>query len=296
VRDEFSDPVRRVIAGRAGWRCSNPRCRALTEGPQSDPAKVTSVGVAAHVTAASPGGPRFDPIMTPAMRRSPENGIWLCETCARRVDGDVRQYLIGVLRLWKLDSEELVMREIGRSVDSSPDLQPIRYSSIGICGECLWWRAHRLQKVNLKGGLHPDFGFHEIPPNAGEGVGKSPERNPAEPVLDVTVINDGSRVGTATAIGLELVATWTTMKGLPVAEKVPVSDVYVLRLQELVPGQPQICVLPDPVAIPANGGLFRFQLWLENFAGAVANESLVRLALEFEGRLHRSGIFYMGRY
>jgi hypothetical protein len=114
--------------------------------------------------------------------------------------------------------------------------------------------------------------------------------------LDVTLINDGARLGTATGVGLELVATWTVMKGLAVAEKVPVSDVYVLRLSKLVPGEAQIVVLDDPVAIPQQGGVFRFRLWLENFAGAVQNESLVRLVTEFEGRLLRSGIIYLGRY
>jgi len=155
---------------------------------------------------------------------------------------------------------------------------------------------HRLHRVLLQGGLRPDFGFHEIPPNAWEIEGKSPEHNCAEPVLDVTVINDGTQVGTVTAIGIELVATWTVMKRLPVAEKVPVLDVYVLSLNRLNPGEEQMLTLSDPVAIPANGGLFRFQLWLANFAHAMSNEALVRLVLEFEGRRRSSGIIYLGRY
>jgi hypothetical protein len=296
MRDEFTMPVRRVIAGRAGWRCSNPRCRALTEGPKEDPTKSASVGIAAHITAASPGGPRYDPRLTTEQRGSAENGIWLCDTCARRIDGDENHYLTGVLRFWKLDSEEIVERELGRPAESPADLQPLRYSTIGICNQCLWWRAHRLHKVLLKDGLHADFGFHEIPPNAWQSAGKSPENNPVEPVLDVTLINDGSRVGTATAIGLELVDTWTVMKGLSVAQKVPVHDVYILPLTKLVPGEPQVVRLEDPIAIPPLGGFFRFQLWLENFAAAVANESLVRIVTEFEGGLHRSGIVYLGRY
>lgn len=202
MRDDFSKPVRRTIASRTGWRCSNPRCRALTEGPKSSPDAATSIGVAAHITAASPGGPRFDSSLSNATRRSAENGVWLCEICARLVDGDERLYLTGVLRIWKVDSEQLVRREIGRPADASPDLQPIRYSSIGLWSDCLWWRAHRLHKLCLKDGLRPDFGFHEIPPTAWEGVGKSPDKNPVEPVFDITVINDGSRVGTVTAIGL----------------------------------------------------------------------------------------------
>ena len=296
MRDDFSSAVKRVIAARVGWRCSNPRCRGLTEGPKDDCARATSVGIAAHITAASPGGPRYDPTLTPEQRSSAENGIWLCETCARKIDGDENHYLTGVLRFWKLDSEDLVRQELGCPAESSAELQPIRYSAIGLWSECLWWPAHRLRRIRLAGGLHADFGFHEIPPLAWASQGKSPDRNPAEPVLDVTVINDGACIGTATALGLEPISTWTVLKGIGVAEKVPVQDVYILSLKKLVPGQPQVCVLYDPVAIPGGGGLFRFQLWLENFAAAAGNESLVRLVLEFEGRLHRSGIIYLGRY
>jgi hypothetical protein len=199
--------------------------------------------------------------------------------------------------MWKVDTEQLVDRQLGRPADGpSPDLQPIRFSAISLWSDCLWWPAHRLHKVDLKGGLHPDFGFHEIPPLAWEREGKSPERNAVEPVLDITVINDGSRVGTVTAIGLELIATWTVMKGLQPAIKVPVTDVYVLSMRRMAPGEMQTCQLKDPVAIPPLGGLFRFQLWLENFAEAVANESLVRMIIEFENVSHRSGIVYLGRY
>ena len=86
------------------------------------------------------------------------------------------------------------------------------------------------------------------------------------------------------------------MKGLQAAIKIPVTDVQVLSLRRLAPGEMQTCQLKDPVAIPPGGGLFRFQLWLENFAGAVENESLVRMIIEFENASHRSGIIYLGRY
>ena len=179
-----------MIAARAGWRCSNPRCRALTEGPHSNPGKSSSVGEAAHITAASPGGPRFDPSLSSEERSGSENGIWLCETCARRFDVDESRYTTGILRMWKVDTEELVDCQLGRPADEpSADLQPIRFSAISLWSDCLWWPAHRLDKVPLKGGLHPDFGFHEIPPTAWEREGKSPERDAAEPVLDITVIN-----------------------------------------------------------------------------------------------------------
>ena len=135
--------------------------------------------------------------------------------------------------MWKVDCESLVLEEIGIPAEASSELQPLRYSAIGVSDQCLWWRAHRLRKVVLKDGLRPDFGFHEIPPTSWGSEGKSPEKNPADPVLDVTVINDGARLGAATAVGLELVHTWTDMKGLAVAERVPVSDVYILKLESI---------------------------------------------------------------
>ncbi len=49
---------------RAGYRWSRPECRRLTIGPNSDAAKSTSTGVAAHIRAAAEGGPRFDPDQT----------------------------------------------------------------------------------------------------------------------------------------------------------------------------------------------------------------------------------------
>lgn len=285
-----------MLGSRVGWRCSNPQCRAFTAGPADDPSRAVNVGVAAHITAASSGGPRYDPDMPPEVRRSTGNGIWLCETCARLIDGDSDRYGAGVLRYWKADSEELASIELGRPVNPSPELQPLRFSAIAVSDQCLWWRAHRLHKVRLNGGLRPDFGFHEVPRGAWPNVGKSAETHPIDPVLDVTLINDSSRTGTATAIGLELVESWTALKGLGVAQKVLPLDVYILELKRLEPRQPQMLLLPDPVAIPS-GGLLRYQLWLAKFREAVGgNESLVRLVTEFEGRLHRSRVIYLGVY
>jgi hypothetical protein len=63
VRDDFPKPVVETLAKRVGNRCSNPVCRKPTSGPHTDDNKALNVGVAAHVTAASVGGPRYDPTM-----------------------------------------------------------------------------------------------------------------------------------------------------------------------------------------------------------------------------------------
>lgn len=64
ARDDFSFSVRKAIAARVGWRCSNPDCQAQTTGPVADPSRASVIGVAPHITAAAQGGPRFDPALS----------------------------------------------------------------------------------------------------------------------------------------------------------------------------------------------------------------------------------------
>lgn len=100
-RDEFSEETKRVLTLRVAARCSNPECRKPTSGPNTDPKKATNVGVAAHICAAAPGGPRYDATMSPEERKSPCNGIWLCQTCAKLIDSDEKYYTKEKLHNWK---------------------------------------------------------------------------------------------------------------------------------------------------------------------------------------------------
>src|SRR6476646_9851658 len=104
-RDDFSLQVKEILAKRVNWICSNRKCRQPTSGPQVDPEKAINVGVAAHITAASPGGPRYDPNLTNEERQSIHNGIWLCQKCAKLVDNDPTRYTVEVLKDWKALSE-----------------------------------------------------------------------------------------------------------------------------------------------------------------------------------------------
>jgi hypothetical protein len=105
MRDDFSLAVQRILAERAGFLCSREGCEQPTSGPRTDPEKSINVGVAAHITAASPGGPRYDPTLTPEQRRSAENGIWLCQTCAKLADNDEARYPTTLLHSWKARAE-----------------------------------------------------------------------------------------------------------------------------------------------------------------------------------------------
>jgi hypothetical protein len=114
-RDEFTLPVKRILAQRVGLLCSNPGCRALTSGPQSDPSGAINIGVAAHITGAAPGGPRFDVRRSNKERGSIENGIWLCQNCAKLIDSDLQGYPAGRLWAWKVEAEKKAAKKIGQT-------------------------------------------------------------------------------------------------------------------------------------------------------------------------------------
>ncbi len=119
MRDDFNVKTKQLLAERVGYRCSNPHCLQLTSGPHNDIQKSVNVGVAAHITAASPGGPRYDPSLSSEERRSAKNGIWLCQKCAKLIDNDSQRYTFAVLDTWKQRAEELAIREIESGVSKS---------------------------------------------------------------------------------------------------------------------------------------------------------------------------------
>ncbi len=112
MRDDFKKELQNVLAKRVGVRCSNPSCRKVTTGPRTDPAKIVNIGVAAHITAAAEGGPRYDATLTPDERKSPDNGIWFCQNCAKLVDNDPAKYTVEVLRAWKEAAEAATLKAI----------------------------------------------------------------------------------------------------------------------------------------------------------------------------------------
>jgi hypothetical protein len=101
VRDDFDANTKQTLARRVGFRCSNPNCRKMTSGPQVDPTKSVNIGVAAHISAASPGGKRYDSRMSTQERKSIDNGMWLCQNCAKLIDSDEKRYSVDLLNDWK---------------------------------------------------------------------------------------------------------------------------------------------------------------------------------------------------
>lgn len=119
MRDDFSQKTKDILAKRVGYHCSNPDCRHMTIGPGKTATDVTKIGVASHICAASHGGPRFDASMTPKERKSIENGIWLCQNCARLIDTDTVRYTVELLNDWKRAAELQAQKGVSSSVPAS---------------------------------------------------------------------------------------------------------------------------------------------------------------------------------
>ena len=139
MTDKFNKETRLNLALRVAHRCSNPACRRTTIGPQQGGGGTIDIGVAAHITAASPGGKRYNPNLTSEERRDYTNGIWLCQNHAKEIDSDESHFTEVKLREWKLSAEKAAFREVstGRVVVSLsvvPFLEDIDGNIIRILG------------------------------------------------------------------------------------------------------------------------------------------------------------------
>lgn len=137
-RDNFSKSTVKILAERVGYRCSNPKCRAYTVGPNQQPNKSTKIGEAAHISAAAPGGPRYNPNITSVQRSDITNGIWLCSNCSDLIDKDPGSFGVPLLNTWKSEAEYEMYNLIkGAASDKgkyggSPFLEvDLRYNSSG---------------------------------------------------------------------------------------------------------------------------------------------------------------------
>lgn len=116
-RDDFTEVTKRALALRANYRCSYPECGKPTSGPSDEsPDAHVSIGVAAHIHAAAPGGPRYASEMPPEERMAVTNGVWLCQSHSRLVDADRIRFTAAKLATMRTDHEARVRTEM----DGSP--------------------------------------------------------------------------------------------------------------------------------------------------------------------------------
>ncbi|KAE8756735.1 hypothetical protein FSO04_27565 [Paraburkholderia madseniana] len=124
-RDDFTLATKHALCLRVGTHCSNPECRKPTTGPTTVKTKVNNIGQAAHIAAAAsgPGAARYDPAMTSAERKSIDNGIWLCQNCATKIDRDPERYPVTLLKEWKRQAEEAADAEHGQPPVSKAEFE-----------------------------------------------------------------------------------------------------------------------------------------------------------------------------
>ncbi|WP_053407706.1 hypothetical protein [Vibrio hepatarius] len=115
-RHDFLKSTITTLRENVAGLCSNPDCRVLTVASVSDKDKTLNLGVAAHICAAAPGGPRYNPVQTKDERRAYENGIWLCSTCSRLIDDDADSYSVVLLNSWKSQTIEYVRSNVGKQM------------------------------------------------------------------------------------------------------------------------------------------------------------------------------------
>lgn len=115
-RDNFTPAVKTKLAKRVAFICSNPSCQKLTIGPNTKKG-MNNIGVAAHICAAAPGGPRYDETMTEEERKSIDNGIWLCQSCAKLIDSDEIKYTVELIKKWKEKMESTISFNFGKRIN-----------------------------------------------------------------------------------------------------------------------------------------------------------------------------------
>jgi hypothetical protein len=104
-RHDFLSSTVLVLRNRAGNVCSYPGCHVHTHGAASSDGKAVGIGVACHIKAAAPGGPRYDAEQTKDERRHLDNGIWMCQSHSRLIDADDSSYSVEDLLEWKQKAE-----------------------------------------------------------------------------------------------------------------------------------------------------------------------------------------------
>lgn len=99
---DFSAATRKILAERAGYQCSVLNCGRHTVGPGPGRTESIRTGMAAHIYAASPGGPRGTGGLTAAERSDPDNGIWCCYLHGKAIDSAKgNSYSTVELKAWK---------------------------------------------------------------------------------------------------------------------------------------------------------------------------------------------------
>ncbi len=132
-RDDFDAKVINTSKTQAAYICSNPTCRKLTVAPsETNENKIQYMGKVAHITAAAPGGPRYDKGISDTDRKNIGNAIFLCSNCADLIDkNNGVDYPKAMLYEWKRAHREWVLANLNKSLNEGASISVTSYSQSG---------------------------------------------------------------------------------------------------------------------------------------------------------------------
>ncbi|MGH8128459.1 MAG: hypothetical protein ACRETC_08840 [Gammaproteobacteria bacterium] len=113
-------------------------------------------------------------------------------------------------------------------------------------------------------------------------------------MFNLTLVNDTTKTNVLSSIGFEAHAVGCELKGLSHNQKIAVVDGYVLHVEPIAIGIPQMLQLPDPIPVPASHPV-RVRLPLAGLRRNLrGNESLVHLLVAADGVVQRSRLINLG--
>lgn len=130
MRVNFRKKTKDLLAKRAGFLCSNPECKNQTVGPSSLEASSINLGVAAHISAASPKGARYNSQISDSERITIDNGIWLCSNCSILIDRDKDKYTMELLYEWKKKRELEVSITLKSNESNNTNAKTVRKNQL----------------------------------------------------------------------------------------------------------------------------------------------------------------------
>lgn len=147
-RIDFVASVRREVARKAMYVCSNPECLRVT-GFQTGKGKPRAIAQVAHILPASESGPRRDaeielPNGSKLKQGDEGNAMWLCLPCHYRIDSDPEGFPAELLLAWKREHEERASSLVGLDLEQSLlKLGGVRQSHDLARDLLLWLDSHR---------------------------------------------------------------------------------------------------------------------------------------------------------
>lgn len=117
-RINFSEKTKKEAAEKVAYFCSNPSCCRPTVGPNED-GKAHHYGEAAHIYAATSGGPRAHELLSEDFLKSEANCLWLCNSCHELIDANPKTYNPELLKEWKHKAEQRAFEMVSNPVKAA---------------------------------------------------------------------------------------------------------------------------------------------------------------------------------